>query len=291
MKGWIEIFKSGQHTSSNGVAKTWTTGDLDKMVKNYGAAEHEAPVVVGHPRANDPAYGWLQKVKRTGDTLLGKFHQVAPEFTELVKEGRFKKRSISVYPDGTIRHIGFLGAQPPAVKGLKDITFSDDTEAITYEYNENTGEEANMTELEKLQKKLDEEKRLRKEAEDKAGNKEKEAKKSAASFAELQKKMQRKGIENFIEAGIKDGKILPAWKDKGLADFMDGLESQEETFEFAEGKKQTRAQWFKEFISSFSEHPLFKEMVKPEDNKKKEADDFAEDEKAAEEMAAAHQVK
>jgi hypothetical protein len=41
----------------------------------------------------------------------------------MVKRGLFKKRSISLYPDLTLRHIGFLGAMPPAIKGLADIKF------------------------------------------------------------------------------------------------------------------------------------------------------------------------
>lgn len=278
MKGWIEIFRSGTHRASNGVEKRWTTSDLDRMVKNFETGDHEPPLVIGHPKENGPAWGWLAKVKRQGDVLLGKFRQVAPEFAELVKAGRYKKRSISVYPDGTIRHIGFLGAQPPAVKGLKDITFSDDSTPITYEYSD---EEATMTELEKLQKQLEEEQRQRREAEEKAAEKEEELLKLAG-------KARKEKIKSFVEQGIEKGRILPAWKEMGLEDFMENLEGDEEAFEFAEGKKQTKAEWFREFLNGLAEHPLFREMTKPDE---KQADsEFAEDEKLAEEMAAGHRI-
>jgi hypothetical protein len=286
MKGWIEIFRTGTHTSSNGKKKSWSKDALDKMVTSYDTSEHEAPIVIGHPKSNAPAYGWLEGVKRSGTKLLGKFKQVEPQFGEMVKAGRFKKRSISVYPDGSLRHVGFLGAQPPAVKGLRDFAF-EEGDAEIYEFEE---KEADMPTVEQLEKQLDDEKKKRKAAEKENADNKKKAEKSDADFAELQEKGKRKEIADFVDAGIKDGKILPVWKDKGLVDFMHGLNSQEETFEFSEGKKETPGEWFKGFINSFSEHPLFKEMAKPDGDQKQADADFAEDEKEAEEMAADHHV-
>ena len=290
MDGWIEIFKSGTHTSSNGNTKTWSNGDLDKMVEGYASENHEAPAVIGHPKSNDPAFGWLDQVKRTGNSLLGTFKQVAPEFAEMVKNGRFKKRSISVYPDGSIRHVGFLGAQPPAIKGLRDIDFSEDNEknADIYEFEE---QEADMATVEELQKQLEEEKKKREAAEQKAKEATDKSEKSEADFAEAKKKAKQKEIADFIESGIKKGRILPTWKKQGLAEFMDGLDGQDETIEFSEGRKETRAEWFKNFIESFSEHPLFKEMAKKTDETKdQDTTDFEEADKLAEEMAAAHKI-
>ena len=60
------------------------------------------------------------------------FKQVAPEFESLVKSGRFKKRSAAFYQDGSLRHVGWLGAVPPAVKGLADVAFQDGVEAIEF---------------------------------------------------------------------------------------------------------------------------------------------------------------
>ena len=283
MKGWIQIFKTGNHISSNGKGKTWTRADLDKMVDRYHPADHEAPAVIGHPKNNAPAFGWLEKVKRSGDILLGKFKQVAPEFSEMLKAGRFKKRSISVYPDGTIRHVGFLGAQPPAVKGLRDFQSIND-DAIIYEFKE---QEAVMPKtVEELQKQIEEEKKKRLAAEKKAKEEKKRADDAAANFEEASAASRKKEIADFVEQGIQDGKILPAWKDKGISNFMGQLDAQEETFEFAEGKKETGLDWFKGFIDSFSAHPLFKEMAIKDDETSQAASEFAEDEKEAEEMAA-----
>ena len=104
-----------------------------------------------------------------------------------------------------------------------------------------------------------------------------------ANFAELQKTNRKQEIESFIDKGVKEGKILPGWKDKGLAEFMGALDGQTETYEFSEGKEETPLNWFKEFINSFSEHPLFKEMAKPK--KEEKTDDFSEDEALGREIA------
>jgi hypothetical protein len=117
---WIELFRAGNY----GEKGSYTAADIDKMVANYDPAKHEAPVVMGHPEMDAPAYGWVEAVKRSGNVLLGKLKQVPDQFSQLVDQGRFKKRSISFYrgENGpSLRHVGFLGAMPPEVKGLADV--------------------------------------------------------------------------------------------------------------------------------------------------------------------------
>jgi len=134
--GWVEIFKGGKQTDSAGKEHD---GDalIDKAVNSFNAAEHEPPAVIGHPKDNGPAYGWVKGLKavagKGGKVLLAKFDEVVPEFEELVKAGRFKKRSASFYPDGRLRHVGFLGAAPPAVKGLADLKF-EEGDAVSFEF-------------------------------------------------------------------------------------------------------------------------------------------------------------
>ncbi|MBZ5597452.1 MAG: hypothetical protein LAN83_03945 [Acidobacteriia bacterium] len=126
LRDWIEIFRSGDY----GEKGRYTPADLDVLVNNYNPAQHEAPLVIGHPQDDAPAYGWVESLKRAGDTLLAKFKQVTPEFVKAFGEGRFKKRSVAFYrgADGrplSLRHVGFLGAAIPSVKGLADVTFSE----------------------------------------------------------------------------------------------------------------------------------------------------------------------
>jgi len=136
LEGWVEIFRTGEHTDSAGNIKKWTEEDLDQITARYNPAEHEAPVVIGHPVGNAPAFGWVEAVRREGQFLYAKFKNLVPEFVDMVKKGLFKKRSMSVYQDGTLRHIGFLGAMPPAVKGLADIKFEAEKKAITIEFEQ-----------------------------------------------------------------------------------------------------------------------------------------------------------
>ena len=138
----VEVFRVGSHVDSSGRPHTFTEADLDKVAA-YDPATHEAPVVIGHPTANAPAYGWVSRVYREGPVLKADFKDVAPEFADLVKAGRFKKRSISLYPDGTLRHVGFLGAVPPAIKGLRDVQFAEG-EASTFEFGEEPDAEKSL---------------------------------------------------------------------------------------------------------------------------------------------------
>jgi hypothetical protein len=136
----FELFKAGKHTASGGTTLSFTAEDLQAAVAAYDPALHEAPIVVGHPRDNAPAYGWIKSLRFSDGSITAEPAQVDEAFAEMVKSGRFKKRSASFYmPDAPnnpkpgslyLRHVGFLGAQPPAVKGLKEVAFSDSEEGV-----------------------------------------------------------------------------------------------------------------------------------------------------------------
>ena len=128
----FEIFRTGTHTSLNGQTKDFSETDLDTIASSYDPQQHEAPIVIGHPETNAPAYGWIDKLKRVGDRLIAFPKQVSSEFSELVKTGAFKKRSISITPDLQLNHVGFLGAAAPAVKGLKDVEFSENADELEF---------------------------------------------------------------------------------------------------------------------------------------------------------------
>lgn len=133
--GWIEIFRGGRQKDALGKEHD---GDalIEKAVASFDPSFHEPPAVVGHPKGDMPAYGWVEALRveavAGGKRLYAKFRQVVPEFAEAVEAGRFKKRSAAFYPDGRLRHVGFLGAMPPAVKGLADIPFTEGEEVIEF---------------------------------------------------------------------------------------------------------------------------------------------------------------
>ena len=141
----IEIFKPGKHTAMSGAVLDFSESDLQAMVEAYDPAVYDAPLVVGHPKLDAPAYGWVKSLSFAEGIVNAEPQDVDPEFAELVKAKRFKKVSASFFaPDSPrnpkpgsyyLRHVGFLGAQPPAVKGLKSVNFADGDE-ITIEFGD-----------------------------------------------------------------------------------------------------------------------------------------------------------
>ena len=130
----IEIFKAGNHVASDGRAREFSAAVVAAMAAVYSPARHEAPLTLGHPSDNLPAYGWVKSLRATDDgRLMMRAGDVTPEFSEAVKAGRYKKRSASFYPPGAannpapgnwyLRHVAWLGAQVPAVRGLADVNF------------------------------------------------------------------------------------------------------------------------------------------------------------------------
>lgn len=138
----IEIFRAGRHVDMHGRAFDISRVDLADIASRYDPTKHEAPLVVGHPQTNAPAYGWVKDLRVSGDTLVADAHQVDPAFAEIVNSGRYKKRSASFLlptasdnpaPGGYyLNHVGFLGAQPPAVKGLRDAQFAAADQCIEF---------------------------------------------------------------------------------------------------------------------------------------------------------------
>jgi hypothetical protein len=136
----IQIFKPGKHVCSSGATLSFSDVDLAATAAAYDPAKHEAPLVVGHPRTDDPAFGWVGKLAFSDGALDVEPQQVNADFAEMVNSGAFKKISAAFYaPDSPsnpvpgvyyLRHVGFLGAQPPAVKGMRAPQFSDAEDGV-----------------------------------------------------------------------------------------------------------------------------------------------------------------
>lgn len=130
---WIEVFAKGRWTDAEGHTKDWTFEDLLKIASSYNPKNYEAPIVIGHPETDSPAYGWIEALKVEGNKLLAKPKQLLNELREWVRQGTYKKISISLFPDMTLRHVGFLGGVAPAVKDLKPVEFTNKKMAWTFE--------------------------------------------------------------------------------------------------------------------------------------------------------------
>ncbi|KMK68572.1 hypothetical protein [Puniceibacterium sp. IMCC21224] len=141
----IEVFRPGTFTPMGGGALTYSAADLAAIADIYDFDTAPAPVVVGHPATDAPAFGWITgfEFDATDGRLFATLGEIDPAFSEAVKAGRYKKVSMSFFrPDqeanpvpGTWypKHVGFLGGAAPAVSGLKNVKFSvTTTEAATF---------------------------------------------------------------------------------------------------------------------------------------------------------------
>ena len=131
----LHIFKPGRHTTVAGEAIEFSEADLAATAAAYSKDKHRAPIVKGHPAMDAPAQGWADGLVMRERGLYALPSKVDPAFAEEVRAGRWGAVSAKFYrPDAAnnpvpgvwyLRHIGVLGAQPPAVKGLDSPEFSE----------------------------------------------------------------------------------------------------------------------------------------------------------------------
>lgn len=234
----IPIFKIGTHTATNGQSLTATAEFLSDVVRGYNPSNHEAPAVIGHPQDNHPAYGWVESLSfdEAKGVLYANFKQLEPQFSQMLNDGRFKKRSASFYPPEHpanptkgkpyLRHVGFLGAQPPAVKGLAD--FSDDKDCLTYEFAEISTLTENDTMTEKHP---DDPAQALDFAEREAELLAREAAIERREQAIEQERHQ--GFYDFTDDLTRTGKITPAERSPILSVLLD-IDKSANTFDFSE---------------------------------------------------------
>jgi hypothetical protein len=137
VKQHFEIFKAGVPvTSMEGAVVQFSDADLQGIAERYDPKLHEAPLIVGHPQHDTPAYGWVRGLAFADGALAVEEHQVDPAFAQLRSKGSYKKVSARFYTPTSknnptpgqyyLRDVGFLGAMAPAVKGLRSASFADD---------------------------------------------------------------------------------------------------------------------------------------------------------------------
>lgn len=143
----VEIFRPGKHRATSGAVIEFSAADVADIAACYDPALHEAPHVVGHPATDAPAYGWVRglAVNDAGRLMVTESRQVNASFADQLASGAYKKRSASFFPPNHpnsptpgrwyLKHVGWLGAAPPAIKGLADPSFSDagaDNQVVTF---------------------------------------------------------------------------------------------------------------------------------------------------------------
>lgn len=124
----IEVLRVGKFTDMHGREVEITEADLAELASAYDPAIFRAPVVIGHPKLDAPAWGMHERFETDGKSLYAVEGPVDAQFAAFRDAGRYSERSISFFPrnhpanpaPGKLypRHVGWLGATPPAVSGL-----------------------------------------------------------------------------------------------------------------------------------------------------------------------------
>lgn len=269
----IEIFRAGRHTDDAGVVHTFSAADVAGMVASYDPAQREAPLTVGHPEHNLPAYGWVKDLSvNAAGNLVMNAHQVQPQFAEMVDAKLFKKRSASFYPpmhpnnpkpgSWYLRHVAFLGAQPPAIAGLADFSEGDAKGAVSFSEPIFNQEQICMTqELKEQLAASQAQAAISDAARTKAEGEAAEANAKLAQFAEAAQRDRVASFTSFCEAQIKAGCLLPKEKDAAVAVLGTLADAKSVSFSEAGATRTVSAvDWLKDVISrakpavSFGEH-------------------------------------
>ena len=280
----IHFFYKGTHTDMNGNTLNFAQSALHEMQESYDPALHEAPLVIGHPDNDAPAFGWVESIEATDEGAFANPKQVEPKFAQIVSEGRYKKISAAIFMPWAkqnpvpgkhyLKHIGFFGGATVALKGLKPIEFQgEDKDVAVIEcdvslFSDNRSKEPMADDATKAALEA-ENTRLKAELE---ANKQKQQ--QTANFAEKQAELELIELElkrqqtaintkalaakrdsiaafvgSFIDKGGKnEGKLLPRHREP-LIQVMMQLDKAD-TLKFGEGVPEQNPQhWMKGFLT------------------------------------------
>ncbi|CAK7024598.1 MAG: hypothetical protein DELT_02528 [Desulfovibrio sp.] len=252
---WVCIARTGTFADSKGRPHTFTESDFDQLKAGYNPESTRAALCFGHPQDSDPAFGWIQNLKREGQKFFAQFARVPAEVKKLVDDGRYENVSMSLSPDKKrILHVGLLGASAPAMDGLGPVSF--EAEGITINFTapepeaENNGGSMNPEELQKqiiaLQQQVaaltaENEKLKGEKGEADKGKEEADAKAAqvAAEFSAYKGQIATSKREERVRALVNSGKLEPA-KEKETVSFAAALGKVEDMVNFsaADGKTE-----------------------------------------------------
>lgn len=125
---WVKGLYPGTHTAMNGTKITFTDADVSAhvdSVRNQLVGGYMPPLVKGHPKHDDPRVGSVVDVKLDAGSAWYKVDHLAPAFAESCQQGEFVYSSPKLNADGTLRHLGALGAWNPSLKDQPPFAFGE----------------------------------------------------------------------------------------------------------------------------------------------------------------------
>ncbi len=128
-KLFYEIFKPGIYPQGD-----FPASFCEQVAANYDPTFSEAPVTPDHA-ISGPALGWVDGCKFDDGVLKVSFGQVSDAMVAAIAQGEYKKVSAEFVQDlggkgPYLYAVSLLGAQHPAVLGLKPITFANASTAV-----------------------------------------------------------------------------------------------------------------------------------------------------------------
>jgi hypothetical protein len=282
----LEIFKTGTWTDMSGQVLSFSAEDLAATAEAYDPAVFKAPLVVGHPKLEDPAYGWVASLTSDQGKLLAGHEDVEPAFAEMVNAKRFPKVSASFYAPQSaanpkpgvwyLRHVGFLGAAAPAIPGLKAASFAGDAQGVvTIEF---AGSDPAVTlNPESIPVKTTEQQTADFAAQQAAlASKETDLATREKALADKEATTRKTEIAAFAEQLVSAGKVLPR-EQEGLVAFMAGLSDSDTVSFAAEGVQVSKptGTWLREFLNGLPERVDFAERSAAEQNDEQTIASFA----------------
>lgn len=279
----IEIFRIGTHRDMGGRSLSFGD-DVLAQIADYDPA-NPAPIVIGHPRDNSPAYGWIKSIRQVGDRLLATPERLNPDFLTALKAGSYRRVSASLFPPDapanprpgrwSLRHLGFLGGAAPAIPGLALPEFADGG-ALTYQFTTVAIMDLNILKdiegditpadvaaamgvdeamlMALLDAPMEEEEMPPEFAELNRKNAALQARLEAMELARVREK-----VSSFCDALIAQGKPLPLPKG-AVVDFVVSLD-RAKTYDFADTKKVTPHDFALELLKHLPQQVKFGEVA------------------------------
>ena len=152
----IEIFRVGRHVAGDGVSRDFSKALLERTAAVYSSERHPAPLVLGHPKNDAPAYGFASKLALVGEKFFAEVEHVAPAIKEAVRAKRYRYISAAFYlPESAgnpipgalyLKHIGLLGAHKPAVRGMAEPEFAESRGCVEFAAQDSARQLLSITE-------------------------------------------------------------------------------------------------------------------------------------------------
>jgi hypothetical protein len=234
-----EIFRTG---TWNG--RKFTRQDLDDIVSAASEVGFKPPLKLGHAeKSGDPAYGWVENIKRVGNRLIADFVDIPDELAAAIKERRFDNVSAEIFfnlrrgmEDGgaklfrrALKAVAILGAETPAVSNLKPLSaFSQ--EFYAEEIFTETPDKESPVEIEALKTQIIQLQQKLTEQDTKLHEQSQQLKAYADKEAVMQAQMRQQKIKEKV-----DQLKLPAFRDH-VAALYSLLIDKEEVVKFGEGE-------------------------------------------------------